>query len=140
MVWLEIQRHQFLNFLSMSFLKRFGYYLIGFSIGLLFLAFFLRKKAEGTGAEFCYLPNCRVLKDLRSKPLEVEPGLQTAYDIMAVQFLLREGDVEFGSSDPRAEPCGIFVINGEYGEMNVRLTLENCEGVTRLTGYESSRD
>ena len=140
MVWLEIQRHQLLNFLSMSFLKRFGYYLIGLSIGLLFLAFFLRKKAEGTGVEFCYLPNCRVLKDLRSKPLEVEPELRTAYDIMAVQFLLREGDVEFGSSDPRAEPCGIFVINGEYGVMNVRLTLENCEGVTRLTGYESSRD
>lgn len=124
----------------MSFLKRFGFYLIGFSIGLLFLAFFLRKKAEGTGVEFCYLPNCRVLKDLRSKPLEVKPELQAAHDILAIQFLLREGDVEFASSEPRAEPCGIFVVNGEYGEMNIRLTLENCEDVTRLTGYESSRD
>ncbi len=124
----------------MSFLKRFGFYLIGFSIGLLFLAFFLRKKAEGTGVEFCYLPNCRVLKDLRSKPLEVKPELQEAHDILAIQFLLREGDVEFSSSEPRAEPCGIFVVNGDYGEMHVRLTLENCEDVTRLTGYESSRD
>ena len=124
----------------MSFLKRFGFYLIGLSIGLLFLAFFLRKKAEGSGVEFCYLPNCRVLKALRSKPLEVEPELREAHDILAVQFLLREGDVEFGSSEPRAEPCGIFVVNGDYGEMHVRLTLENCDEVTRLTGYESSRD
>jgi len=122
----------------MSFLKRFGFYLIGLSVGLLFLAFFLRKKAEGTGVEFCYLPNCRVLKALRSKPLLFDSRLYGAHDTLAVQLLLREGNVEFGHSEPRAEPCGIYVVKGDFMGRQLRLTFENCEDATRLTGYESN--
>lgn len=122
----------------MSFLKRFGFYLIGLSIGLLFLAFFLRKKAEGTGVEFCYLPNCRVLKELRSKPLEFDSTLEEPQDTLAIRHLLREGDVVFGESDPRAKPCGIYVVEGDFEGSHLRLTLKNCEGATRLTGYSSN--
>ncbi len=122
----------------MSFLKRFGFYLIGLSIGLLFLAFFLRKKAEGTGVEFCYLPNCRVLKELRSKPLQVDSSLTGTQDTLAIQYLLREGDVAFDESEPRAEPCGIYVVNGEFEGSYLSLTFKNCEGATRLTGYQST--
>lgn len=120
----------------MSFLKRFGFYLIGLSIGLLFLAFFLRKKAEGSGVEFCYLPNCRVLKELRAKPLEVDSNLAGTADTLAIQFLLQEGDVAFGESEPRAKPCGIYVVNGKYAGSHLRLTIKNCEGAAQLTGYE----
>lgn len=120
----------------MSFLKRFGYYLAGLSIGLLFLAFFLRKKADETGVEFCYLPNCRVLKALRANPLEVSEQLRAVADTAAVTYLLEEGDVEFDSSDPRAEPCGIFVVRGTYVEEQFQLTLERCDSLTRLTHYE----
>ena len=35
----------------MPFLKRLGYFLVGLSLGLIFLAFFLRKKTDETGAE-----------------------------------------------------------------------------------------
>ena len=122
----------------MSFLKRFGYYLIGLSVGLLFLAFFLRKKAEGTGVEFCYLPNCRVLKELRSKPLQIDSTLTGMQDTLAIGYVLREGDVAFGQSEARAKPCGIYVVNGEYNGSQLRLTFENCTGATRLTGYEST--
>ena len=124
----------------MSFLKRFGYYLIGLSIGLLFLAFFLRKKAEGTGVEFCYLPNCRVLKELRSKPLQIDSTLTGMQDTLAIRFLLREGDVAFGQSEPRAEPCGIYVVNGDFNGNHLRLTFENCAGAIHLTGYESTAE
>ncbi|EAR15697.1 hypothetical protein [Robiginitalea biformata] len=120
----------------MSFLKRFGYYLAGLSIGLLFLAFFLRKKADETGVEFCYLPNCRVLKALRSNPLEVAERLRAVADTATVAYLLEEGDVEFDSSDPRAEPCGIFVVTGTYVEEQLQLTLERCDSLTRLTQYQ----
>jgi hypothetical protein len=60
----------------MPFLKRLGYYLIGLSLGLVFLAFLLKKKTSETGSEFCYFPNCRVLKDLRSKPLAFSGNIE----------------------------------------------------------------
>ena len=120
----------------MGFLKRFGWYLIGLSIGLIFLAVFLREKSESTGVDFCYLPNCRVLKALRSKPLELDPQLPSLPDTLAVQHLLLQGDVAFDKSEPRAEPCGIFVVMGDYDGTPLQITLENCEEVTRLTAYK----
>ncbi|MDG1572985.1 DUF4258 domain-containing protein [Robiginitalea sp. M366] len=119
----------------MGFLKRFGWYLIGLSIGLIFLAVFLRKKSEETGVEFCYLPNCRVLKDLRSKPLEKGAALQVPTDSLAVAYLLKHGEVLFGQSTPRKEPCGVYVVEGQYQEQALRLTLENCDSVCRLLEY-----
>ena len=70
----------------MEFLKRLGFYMIGLAIGIVFLAFFLKKKSEETGTEFCYFPNCRTLKDIRSKPLsysdEIEAKLkETGFDV-----------------------------------------------------------
>lgn len=120
----------------MSFLKRFGYYLIGLSVGLIFLAVFLRKKSESTGAEFCYLPNCRVLKTLRTKPLLFESDIQSKTDSTTIQLLLKEGDVVFGESTPRAEPCGIFVVRGVIEGIQIEITLQNCEEVTKITRYE----
>ena len=117
----------------MSFLKRFGWYLMGLSIGLIFLAVFLSKKR----VEFCYMPNCRVLKSLRSKPLETGADLSTAPDTLAIAYLLQEGDVRFKESTPRAEPCGIYVVQGEYQEQSLRLTLQNCDSVTRLVDYQA---
>jgi len=47
----------------MTLLKRIGYYLAGFSAGLIILAIFLKKKKT----EFCYGIDCRILKNIRSK-------------------------------------------------------------------------
>ena len=52
---------------------RLAYYLFGLLLGLFFVIKFLGAKAEAKGVEFCYLPNCRVLKELRSKPLDFSP-------------------------------------------------------------------
>lgn len=60
----------------MSLIKRIGFYLIGFSLGLVFLAFFFKEKRT----EFCYLPNCRVLKEIRSKELTFTPEIQLLID------------------------------------------------------------
>ena len=119
----------------MPFLKRLGYFLIGLSVGLLFLAVFLRKKTTETGTEFCYLPNCRVLKELRSKPLRIDPSLDPSPDTLLIQRLLREGDVIFRESDPRAEPCSFYLIHGEDGNRHIEITVENCETYTMLKDY-----
>ena len=56
----------------MNLLRKLGLFLIGLSIGAVITFFFFQKK----GVEFCYLPNCRVLKDLRNKPIELSPEIQ----------------------------------------------------------------
>lgn len=120
----------------MPFLRRLGYFLIGLSIGLIFLAVFLKKKTDETGTEFCYLPNCRVLKELRSKPMQIDTALKVTTDSLFIQYVLKEGDVDFRLSDTKADPCKIYRINGSKGERALSITIENCETHTLLTEYE----
>ena len=107
----------------MDFIKRLGWYLVGFSIGLIFLAYIVKNTSVGDGLEFCYLPNCRVLKNLRSKPVVFENTVEITMDSITLLKALTDGDVDFGESDTKAEPCKIYVI--EYG--NKEIEARNCE-------------
>lgn len=124
----------------MSFLKRLGYYLIGLSIGLIFLAFFLKKKSEETGTSFCYLPNCRVLKELRSKPVSLAKlkASSTALVLDSVQIMkfLEDGKVDFKASDTKAEPCGLYVINLKAEVKPAQITVENCKDSVSVLSYK----
>ncbi|HAF76220.1 MAG TPA: hypothetical protein DCG42_02775 [Maribacter sp.] len=115
----------------MDFLKRLGYFLVGMSIGIVFLTFFLKKKSEETGVYFCYLPNCRTLKDIRSKSMyyseEAQQKLQELQlDSTAVTYILTEGDVDFGNSDTKSVPCKTYVIESDYKEQDYTFTVKNC--------------
>lgn len=112
----------------MSFLKRLGFYLIGLSIGLVFLAFFLNRKK----AQFCYLPNCRVLKELRSKPLSYSEAVLQQLDALAldttdVLHFLTDGDVDFRASETKAKPCKIYEIEADIAEEPLLLRVQNCD-------------
>ncbi|MEM9143464.1 MAG: DUF4258 domain-containing protein [Bacteroidota bacterium] len=115
----------------MSFLKRLGYYLVGLSIGLLFLTFFLKKKSTETGLEFCYFPNCRTLKDLRSKPLVYSDKVNRLIearevDSLQIALFLNEGDVDFGKSDTQSVPCKTYFIRTKLRNRNAELQVQNC--------------
>ena len=115
----------------MAFLKRLGFYLIGLSIGLIFLVFFLKKKSEETGASFCYLPNCRVLKELRSKPRKYGPEFQALVDkgqmdSLQITAFLTDGDVDFKNSDTKSEPCKTYRVRGTVNEKESVLVIDNC--------------
>ena len=107
-------------------MKRLGWYLVGFSIGLVFLVFFVKKKAGESGIEFCYLPNCRVLKDIRSKPFLMEGSTaDTIYfsDMdKEVKNILTDGDIDFEQSNTKSIPCKTYRINYE----KMVLIVENC--------------
>ncbi len=112
----------------MAFLKRLGWYLVGLSIGIVFLVFFLKKKSDETGTEFCYFPNCRVLKDMRSKPLIFSENIgKTSKDSMLIHTFLQDGDIDFGKSDTKSKPCKTyFILNTIEGEDWV-LKVKNCQ-------------
>lgn len=119
----------------MAFMKRLGFYLVGLSIGLIFLAFFLKKKSEETGTSFCYFPNCRVLKQLRSKPYDLTNYQGMRLDSVIIQAYLTKGNVRFKESDARAEPCPIYVIDHEYQSRAGRLHLINCKDTVHITNF-----
>lgn len=125
----------------MPFLKRLGYYLIGLSLGLVFLAFLLKKKTSETGSEFCYFPNCRVLKDLRSKPLAFSGNIEELLssgrlDSTHVQYFLKEGSVDFSKSNTKSTPCKEYLIEGIINEKEASLLVRNCENSTIAEAFE----
>lgn len=120
----------------MPFIRRLGYFLLGLSIGLIFLAIFLRKKSDETGTEFCYLPNCRVLKELRSKPYAFSGSdLDPSLDTLQINRILTDGDILFKRSEPRAEPCGIYYVEYDTDTGNSLLKVENCKDSVRILSY-----
>ena len=115
----------------MAFLKRLGFYLFGLAIGLVFLAIFFKNKTELTGVEFCYFPNCRTLKDIRSKPLAYSDDVrelmnENQLDSVKIAYFLREGNVDFKKSDTKSSPCKTYIIEVEFDENPAVMTVQNC--------------
>lgn len=112
----------------MAFIKRLGWYLVGLSVGIIFLAFFLKKKSDETGTSFCYFPNCRVLKDIRSKTFSKteNPNDTIAFANLSpeIKELLINGSVDFKRSDTKARPCAIYFI--ENDDESLTLKVQNC--------------
>jgi len=122
----------------MGFLKRLGWYLVGLSIGLIFLVFFFKKKSEETGVDFCYLPNCRVLKDMRSKKLlfseEANSQLsKLALDSTAVKSFLTHGEIDFSKSDTKSSPCRTYVVENDHLSKPLQMHFSNCDSILTLT-------
>ena len=113
----------------MGFLQRLGWYLVGLSIGIIFLVFFLKKKSDETDTQFCYLPNCRVLKDMRSKPLVFGEVLDKKFrDTLLVKSFLKAGNIDFGKSDTKSAPCKTYYITNEWNGQKLELKFESCPG------------
>ena len=112
----------------MKLIQRVGYYLGGFSIGLILLAFFL----GGKRASCSYGPEARVIKNINSKPLTyseqvLEAINNFALDTLQIVDLIQNGDVNFSKSDTSLEPCKMYVIEGLVDNREIDLSVENCE-------------
>lgn len=96
----------------MKFTQRLAYYLLGLLIGGTIVFYFMQSK----GTQFCYFPNCRVLKDLRSKPLvlskEAEEDLKI-YEMDDVIKCMTYGDVDFSKSKKPEGNGKLYVIEGK---------------------------
>jgi len=96
----------------MKFSQRFAYYLLGVLIGGMFLYYFLDAKET----RFCYLPNCRVLKDLRSKPLQFSKEAEENMKVFSMDEIknsLTYGDVDFSKSNVEKNNGKLYVIAGK---------------------------
>ena len=76
----------------MNFLKRLLYYLFGFSIGLIFLFYFIDKKE----ATFNYSPNKRVLADIDKKEWIFETNINSSN--IKKGYLTKDFKVDFSEN------------------------------------------
>lgn len=118
----------------MKLIQRIGYYLGGFSLGLIILAFFLNGKKTSCS----YGPDARVLKNIRLKKIEYLDNTQSQLhnnnlDSVAVNYVLRKGNINFSESNARQKPCGVYTVEGDYNEKELILTVENCDSIATIT-------
>jgi len=121
----------------MNFYQRFGYYLGGFSIGLVFLAFFL----SGKRASCSYGPSARVKKNISIKKIEYSKPVQELIhnknlDSSYINQIIAKGSVKFSESDTKRDPCKIYVIDGKFNHVKYKLTIENCDSIATIKNIQ----
>jgi hypothetical protein len=123
----------------MKLIQRIGYYLGGFSIGLVILAFFLNGKKTSCS----YGPDARVLKNIRLKKIVFSDNsnsqlITNNLDSVAVNYVLRKGNINFSASNARQKPCGMYIVEGDFEEKEIILTIENCDSIATITNFRLS--
>lgn len=120
----------------MKLINRIGYYLGGFSVGLILLAFFLNGKKVSCD----YAPEARVMKNINLKTLVYEAEVLDAFqkrqlDTSGARKVLRSGDLTI-TSESRKKPCGFYKIEGLISEQLVLFTVENCDSIATVKHVE----
>lgn len=115
---------------QITFKRRLKLFSIGVGIGIILSIFFFYNKGDAiTG----WLPEERVLKRLREterKTTEPAKCQMKCLDITNAQVdsMLTDGDVDFGESDPQAEPKK-YVVRSSDEPVSLQLRFE-VEGET----------
>lgn len=110
---------------------RLAFYIFGLLIGFYFVGEFLSAKAESKGVTFCYFPNCRVIKDIRSKPFETSPAVDSIFakkltNMKEIDAAISRGDVDFEKSNVPYKKGKKYIIESQLTEnKKVTLTLIN---------------
>ena len=117
----------------MEWLKRIGYYLVGFSLGGV-IVFFIWQKKE---VSFDYGMDARTLKTIRIRKQIISPEAQTVLtknnlDSIAINYILNNGDVNFGKSQQREKPCAKYLIEGEFQEKLIDLWIVRCDSTATI--------
>ena len=119
----------------MDIVRRLGIFFIGLSIGIVILAFFFK----GKGVEICYLPNCRVLKDIRNKTIYIDQSIEKQeFTLNDLKPIFWQGNVVFSQSDTHSTPCKTYLIEGfTIHNEKVRIKVENCSTKATIISIEN---
>ena len=122
-------RYKSIKNIQMKLVYRFGFFFGGFSIGLVFLMFFL----SGKKTSCAYGPDARVLKNIQIKSIQYSDLVQeqlnsNEIDTLTLLSIFKGADINFGKSDTKSTPCKTYRVVGDVYEMDV----ENCERVATI--------
>ncbi len=113
----------------MQLLKRFGYYLVGLSLGSLAVLFFWKQKE----VRFDYGMDARTLKTIRIRKRIFSEQAKEALlvykiDTAQISNLLLNGDVDFSKSKPRQKPCAEYLVTSDY----MNLYVVRCDSTATI--------
>ena len=114
----------------MNLLRRFGFFISGFSIGLIILAVFLRGKKTSCD----YGPNARTIKSVLSKQKIYSETAklflnQFEIDSTSLNSLIATGDVNFSKSKTNLDSCNIYYIENKLNNKPISLKVRNCDEI-----------
>ena len=125
----------------MKLIHRIGYYLGGFSIGLVVLVFFL----SGKKTTCDYSPNARTIKNISIKKKTYTDAAMVAMnnyslDTLAVYNLIKTGDVNFSESETKVKGCKTYLIENTYEDKDLELRIKNCDSTATILSLEFIRN
>ena len=103
----------------MSLYKRLLFYFFGFTIGLIFLFFFMNKKE----ATFNYSPK-RVLADIQKKEW-IFVSIDDSSKIKKTN-IINNFKVDFSKSNVELDSCKIYIVESKNQEDKLYYKIENC--------------
>ena len=111
----------------MNLLKRFGFFISGFSIGLIILAVFLRGKKTSCD----YGPNARTVKAIMLKPKVFSVDAMNFLknhniDSTSINNLIATGDVNFSKSETHLDSCKVYFIENKFESRSISIIIRNC--------------
>ena len=111
----------------MTFKQRLPYFLGGLTIGIIVVVFVLGKK----DTSFDYLPNARVLKNIRIKNRAFSDDAMSVLntrkiDTAAISQILKNGNVDIFNKI-KLDSCIYYDIKGKKELKNITLTVKNCD-------------
>ena len=108
----------------MVFLHRLGYFLGGFSIGLVLLFFIL----NGKKTRCHYGPQARVIDNLSQKEwISSTPQLGYPLDSLWVASILKGATIDFKKSNTQLDSCKKYFLISYYAKENISFVVENCQ-------------
>lgn len=117
----------------MKFIHRLGYYLGGFSIGLIILAFFLQGKKTSCD----YGPNARTTKNIANKSKQYSREALSSMkkyqiDSLIISDLIRYGSVDFSKSTTKGEDCKTYIIDNTFKNQEFEMSVINCDSLATI--------
>ena len=118
----------------MRFRYRLAYYMVGFTLGMFFVAAIW----SGKDTRCNYFPNSRVLNELRNKPFHYSEKASAILaeewiDTVDIKNTLQYGDVDFDKSNTKYENGKIYTVEGKtLKQQPIVLELVNYPGKVLL--------
>ena len=117
----------------MKVIERFGYYLGGFSVGLIFLGFVFSGKKTSCN----YGPSARVKNNILQKKIIYSPNHNNKpfMSDSLVRSLINIGDINFSKSNIKKDSCRTYFIDLDL-KNNFYLEIANCPEIIKIIDFK----
>ena len=117
----------------MKLMYRLGFYLIGFSVGLIFLMIILKGKKTSCN----YGPSARVKNNLLQKKIAFSPNDNNKIFLSdsLIRSLINVGVINFSKSNTKKDSCRTYFIDLDL-ENNFYLEIANCPKTIKIIDFK----